>query len=100
MKLLIEFLSAAFPLVLAGIALAILAVNCGPKERRSRVSGTNIALGADLGLLLGVTLNGSGVWQNHALGLALGSLWGMALGALFKAGQPPEDWESRRSDDE
>lgn len=83
-----EFLSAALPLVLAGIALAVLAANCGTKERRSRVSGANIAVGAGLGLLLGVTLNSCGLWENHAVGLALGPLWGMALGAICKGAQP------------
>ncbi|MCQ4022375.1 MULTISPECIES: hypothetical protein [unclassified Ruminococcus] len=79
-----EFLSAALPLVLAGIALAVLAASCSTKEHRSKVSGTNIAMGASLGLLLGVTLNSCGLWENHAIGLALGPLWGMALGSLFR----------------
>ena len=38
-----------------------------------------------LGLLLGVALNGAGLWENHGLGLALGALWGMALAVLFPA---------------
>lgn len=88
-----EFISAALPLVMAGSALAILAASCGTKERRGRVSGTNAAVGVCLGLLLGVALNGCGLWENHALGLALGPLWGMALGTLFKGDKPPKDGE-------
>ena len=33
-------------------------------------------------LLLGVALNSCGLWENHALGLALGPLWGMDLASL------------------
>ena len=42
-----------------------------------------MALGMALGLLLGVALNGTGLWENHGLGLALGPLWGMALATLM-----------------
>lgn len=85
------FLSAALPLVLAGVALAVLAASCGPKERRGRINSENIAMGAGLGLLLGMALNGCGLWENHAVGLALGPLWGMALGAIYKGAQPPKE---------
>ncbi|WP_165170504.1 iron-containing alcohol dehydrogenase [Adlercreutzia sp. ZJ242] len=79
-----ELLSAALPLVLTGIALAVLAASCSTKERRSRVSGVNMAMGACFGLLLGVALNYCGLWEDHAIGFAFGPLWGMALGAIYK----------------
>ena len=46
-----------------------------------------------LGLLLGLLLNGLDLWENHAVGLALGPLWGMALAALT-AGKPKKRKEN------
>ena len=60
--------------------------SAGGKQRRKEEGGKaggQIALG----LLLGVTLNGCGLWENHALGLALGPLWGMALASLYGNGK-------------
>ena len=34
-----------------------------------------------------MTLNGCSLWENHALGLALGPLWGMALASLYGNGK-------------
>lgn len=79
-----DFISASFPLIMLGIALAILSVNCGTKKRRNKIEGVQIATGAGLGLLLGVMLNNCGLWENHILGLLLGPLWGIALGTLYK----------------
>lgn len=78
------FISSALPWVLMGIALAILAVNHGMERQKEEKRGERIALGAALGLLLGVALNGCGLWESHALGLAIGPLWGMALASLFR----------------
>lgn len=86
-----EFISAALPWVLAGLALAILAVNHSMEQQKDEKRGARIATGAGLGLLLGVTLNSCGWWHDHALGLVLGPLWGMALASLFKGGDTPED---------
>ena len=60
-----EFACAALPWVLAGIAAA-------------------------LGLLFGVMLNGCGLWEDHALGIAIGPLWGMAIAAMDGRGRPKE----------
>ena len=60
-----DFVLAALPWILAGIAL---------EER--------MAIGTALGLMAGVALNYCGLWESHALGLALGPLWGMALATL------------------
>ena len=83
----IDFTVSALPWVMAGIALALLAVNHGAEDE---TRGARLATGAGLGLLLGVALNGCGLWENHAIGLALGPLWGMALASLFRKGDSAE----------
>lgn len=72
-----EFILAALPWILTGIPIAVLCAAMHQKKRES------IALGASLGLLLGVALNGCGLWESHALGFAIGPLWGMAIAALL-----------------
>ena len=72
-----EFILAALPWILTGIPIAVLCAALHQKKRES------IALGASLGLLLGVALNGCGLWESHALGFAIGPLWGMAIAALL-----------------
>ena len=42
------------------------------------------------GLLFGVMLNGCGLWEDHALGIAIGPLWGMAIAAMDGRGRPKE----------
>ena len=81
-----DFVMAVLPWVMAGLALAVLAGSSAERKKEEKRGG-QIALGAALGLLLGVTLNGCGLWENHALGLALGPLWGMALASLYGNGK-------------
>ena len=81
-----DFLLAALPWVIMGLATAILVVNHGTQKQTDKQCGERIALGAALGLLFGVMLNNCGLWDNHALGFAIGPLWGMALVSLFKGG--------------
>ncbi|MDO5541391.1 MAG: hypothetical protein Q4F83_15210 [Eubacteriales bacterium] len=78
-----EFIFAALPLVLIGLALAVLAVNHMTEKQKDEKWDTRIAFGAGFGLLMGVTLNSCGLWENHLLGLALGPLWGMAIASLI-----------------
>ena len=82
-----EFVLAALPWVLCGIAVAIICAGLGNRKTKKKdaASEQRIALGMSLGLLLGVDLNSAGLWENHGLGLALGALWGMALAVLFPA---------------
>lgn len=89
-----EFISSALPWVLMGIALAILAVNHCLEQQKEEKQGERIALGAALGLMLGVALNGCGLWESHALGLAIGPLWGMALASLFRDGDSARKQDS------
>ncbi|MGN0981972.1 MAG: hypothetical protein ACI4O0_03675 [Candidatus Limivicinus sp.] len=79
-----DFIFAALPWVLCGLAVAILCARLGRQDgSKSKKLDQTMATGAALGLLLGVTLNGCGLWENHALGLSLGPLWGMALASLL-----------------
>lgn len=82
-----EFVFAALPWVLMGLALAVLAANHITKKNEKR--GTYIALGAGLGLLLGAVLNSCGLWADQALGYAMGPLLGMAAASLI----PEKDQE-------
>ncbi|MGN0167043.1 MAG: hypothetical protein ACI4AB_03285 [Acetatifactor sp.] len=83
-----DFILAALPLVLCGIAVAIICTRMGRGKTRENEKALekSMALGMSLGLLFGVALNGIGLWENHALGFALGPLWGMALATLFQGG--------------
>lgn len=65
-----DFVLAALPWVLAGLAVAILCTK--GSRRKSSATEQRIALGMSLGLLLGLALNGCGLWESHAIGLALG----------------------------
>lgn len=77
----LAFLRSALPWVLIGVPVAILAVNLG-QAREREVHAQRIAIGISLGLLLGVALNGAGIWGSHSLGFAIGPLWGMALATI------------------
>lgn len=89
-----DFVLAALPWVLAGIAVAILCAGMGTRkarEQHSKALEERMAVGTALGLMAGVALNYCGLWESHALGLTLGPLWGMALATLSVG---------RRNDDE
>lgn len=80
-----DFVLAALPWVLAGIAVAILCAGMGTRkarEQHSKALAAHMAVGTALGLMAGVALNYCGLWESHALGLTLGPLWGMALATL------------------
>ena len=61
---------------------------CQFEKKVSKEDGKKLeqrmALGMSLGLLFGAALNNCGLWGNHALGLVMGPLWGMALASLWK----------------
>lgn len=79
-----DFVLAALPWVLCGVAVAIICSRMGRREeKKSGKVDQRIAIGLALGLMFGSALNSIGLWQNHGMGLALGPLWGMALALLF-----------------
>lgn len=75
-----DFVLAALPWILAGIAVAILCAGMGTRKARenSKALEERMAIGTALGLMAGVALNYCGLWESHALG----PLWGMALATL------------------
>lgn len=78
-----ECMTAALPWLLLGFALAFLAVYYAQDETQ----GARSALGAGLGLLLGVFLNSCGLWADRAMSYAVCTLLGMAAAACFSAGR-------------
>ena len=79
-----DFVLAALPWVLCGVAVAIICSRMGSREeKKSGKVDQRIAIGLALGLMFGSALNSIGLWQNHGIGLALGPLWGMALALLL-----------------
>lgn len=78
-----DFITAAMPWVLCGIAVAILCARLGGrKEQQSEKLDNSLAIGLALGLMFSPALNSMGLWENHGIGFALGPLWGMALASL------------------
>lgn len=84
-----DFVLAALPWVLCGVALAIVCAGMGRKKTKEKKKALEerMALGMALGLMFGAALNSAGLWENHGLGFALGPLWGMALAVLFHGGE-------------
>lgn len=78
-----DFVLAALPLVLCGIAVAVICANLRGKKTKEKTLEQSVAIGISLGLMLSPALNSIGLWENHGLGFALGPLWGMALAVLF-----------------
>ncbi len=75
-----EFVVAAIPWVLCGIAVAILCARLGGKKDQK--PDNSLAIGMAFGLLFSPVLNSMGLWENHGIGFALCPLWGMALASL------------------
>lgn len=80
-----DFVRAALPFVLAGVAVIILCAGNKkkPETEDTKAQETRLALGMLLGLALGAGLDGCSVFESPMIGLTLGPLWGMALCAVF-----------------
>ena len=81
-----EFILAAIPFVLAGLAVVILCAGRGGKTERENMKAqeNRLAAGMLMGLAIGVALDACGVFESPMIGLTLGPLWGMALSSLEK----------------
>ena len=82
-----DFVRAALPFVLAGLAVIILCVGNQkkPETEDAKTQENRLAFGMLLGLALGAALDGCGVFESPMIGLTLGPLWGMALSTLGSA---------------
>ena len=78
-----SFLLAALPWVICGLCVALICAQLGSRKKQEEGLGRRISLGLSLGLLLGVTLDSLGLWENHGTALALGPLIGLALATLY-----------------
>lgn len=80
----IEFVFVALPLVIAGVAVAIICAglnNNNSKEKEKNME-KYIAVGAGLGLIANGMLQFSNIWDNP-LGFATGPLVGMAIATII-----------------
>ena len=85
MNAILDFVRAAFPWVLAGVAVAVLCVRHSKQQNREEPRQDYSAEGMCLGMCLGVTMATTfGGMENLGLGLSLGMLVGMAIGACLE----------------
>ncbi len=79
----VGFLRAAAPLVLAGIALAVICAGIGEKRSKSQEERIEqyIALGAGVGLMISLLLSNAHVIDD-SFSLTVGPLWGMATATV------------------
>lgn len=85
----LEFVHAALSWAILGVAVAVLCVPRGgqQKQEKSRqdYSGEGMCLGMGLGVALATALDGT---EHLGLGLSLGMLAGMAIGACVEKPHP------------
>lgn len=80
-----DFITAALPWVLMGLALAVIAAAFAEarKNENEKEFGRRLAAGAGLGVVAGAVLFACGFLESSAVCLAMGPLLGMAAAALF-----------------
>ena len=74
-----DFITAALPWIIIGIAIALLAVNAGKRKKGEKKADDNMSEGMCIGMCIGVALGASGV-IDLGLGISLGMLAGMGVG--------------------
>ncbi len=75
-----EFVMAAFPWILMGLALAIFASSCAFEyEEDMKKQKSRMAIGMSIGILSGIAMTTVGLLQNYSLGISIGLLWGIVL---------------------
>ena len=79
-----DFLMAALPWLLLGAPLALLAANWRDSWGRDEVRRQRWVIWCGAGLLVGVVTCMVFVPGQLAMGLCLGPLWGMAIGAVWE----------------
>lgn len=85
MNAILDFVRAAFPWVLAGVAVAVLCVRHSKQQNREEARQDYSAEGMCLGMCLGVTMATTfGGMENLGLGLSLAMLVSMAIGACLE----------------
>ena len=78
-----DFILAALPWVVCGIAVAIICTKLGSStEGTEKKTDQKIALGMAMGLMLSPVINSIGLWKNYGIGIALSCLVGMAIAML------------------
>lgn len=79
-----EFIRAALPFVLAGLAVVVICAGTGGARAKKCDKGmeNRIAAGMVFGLAIGIALDSCGIFDASMLGLTLGPLWGMAIAVL------------------
>lgn len=80
-----DFITAALPWVMMGLALAVLAASYAREKKEDQKKRNELQLGGmALGMLLGVALGITGLLENHALGISLGAPWGLVIGTAVE----------------
>lgn len=82
-----DFIFAAMPWILVGVAIAITAVGYAKEQKKERKEQKRLQLiFMSLGLILGVAINGMDLIScDHSLVLSICTLWGLAIGTFMDA---------------
>ena len=78
-----DFITAALPWIIIGIAIVLLAVNAGKRKKGEKKGADSMSEGMCIGMCIGVALGASGV-LDLGLGISLKMLAGMAVGSCVK----------------
>lgn len=85
MNTILEFVRAALPWAILGVAVAVLCVRRGGQQKQEKSRQDYSGKGMCLGMGLATALDGT---EHLGLGLSLGMLAGMAIGACVEKTHP------------